>query len=170
MRKAFTLIELISVMIIVSILASIVAPTFGPFKTRAICTEAVVGLSAIREALREYHVINGKYPDCGLICISDAAPDLSSTGFDFKDLNGTYFDNGNYLMDIGGGVIRDNIQCIPWFQEMTGGYFPVIAHKHDDATRITRDPGPNMDCIMMFVDNGEIVERGIPDAGYTATN
>lgn len=53
-RKGFTLIELISVVIIVGILARIAAPMLSGMTTKAMCTEGVMAMGTIREACREY--------------------------------------------------------------------------------------------------------------------
>ena len=62
MKKGFTLVELIIVVVIIAIIAAIAVPIMQGIKARAIISEAVTGMSAIRLALREYYAQYGAYP------------------------------------------------------------------------------------------------------------
>lgn len=61
-RKAFTIIELLVVMIIIGILASIAAPMMMQIKNKVIIGEAMAGLGSLRTAMRSYYMQYGAYP------------------------------------------------------------------------------------------------------------
>ena len=61
-RRGFTLIELIIVIIIIGVLASIAAPMMQAITLKAKNSEAIAALGAIRTAVKEYRVEYGAYP------------------------------------------------------------------------------------------------------------
>jgi type II secretion system protein G len=61
-RRAFTLIELLIVVLIIAILAAIAIPNFLEFQTRAKVSRAKTDLRTLAGALEAYHVENGDYP------------------------------------------------------------------------------------------------------------
>lgn len=61
-NKAFTLIELMIVVVIVGILAAAAVPIYRSFTSRAYETEIISGLSTLRTASRTYKAENGSYP------------------------------------------------------------------------------------------------------------
>jgi len=91
--------------IIIGILASIAAPLMRGFKTKAICTEAVTAMGAIRSAAMMYHSIYGAWPlqdesFHALSAIPDSRfsqlfPGLGSAG----DLHGVYFGETCYQIE-----------------------------------------------------------------------
>lgn len=76
---AFTLLELIIVIIIIAVLASISLPKFVKTIEYARSTEALVAISSIRQAMERCYLMNsGKYTNCnsfGVLSLSD--PGLS---------------------------------------------------------------------------------------------
>src|SRR5436189_4003991 len=61
-RKAFTLIELLLVMVILVVLAAVVVPKFTGRSEQARLTAAKTDISAIENALDAFEVDNGRYP------------------------------------------------------------------------------------------------------------
>jgi general secretion pathway protein G len=61
-RSAFTLIELLLVMVIISILAAIVVPKFAGRKEQANIAKAKADISNIKTALGEFEIDNSRYP------------------------------------------------------------------------------------------------------------
>jgi len=61
-RRAFTLIELLLVMVIIAILAAIVVPKFAGRKEQANEAAAKQTISNIKTALDEFEIDNGRYP------------------------------------------------------------------------------------------------------------
>ena len=93
-RKGFTLVELMIVILIVAILAAVAIPLMSGKIDAAKWSEAKAALGTIATAVRAYYAEKG--------CDSSvAAPTLDSSSSDFvgvttKDLDGTYFSNKDY--------------------------------------------------------------------------
>ena len=85
--RGFTLIELIVVVIIIGILASIGEVIMSDMQKRAIASEAVVTLGAIRTAERVYYSEHGNY-----------TVSLDELNINADDLTGTYFGKECYSM------------------------------------------------------------------------
>jgi type IV pilus assembly protein PilA len=64
--KAFTLIELMVVVVLISILVTIAIPNYQRFQLRAKLSEAKHNMGAIRECLEAYHLENGTYIVCSM--------------------------------------------------------------------------------------------------------
>ncbi|MCX5716066.1 MAG: prepilin-type N-terminal cleavage/methylation domain-containing protein [Candidatus Omnitrophica bacterium] len=62
MNRSFTLIELLIVIVIIGILASLAIPQYTKFTDQAKGAEAVANLGALRRALNGYYVGAGDYP------------------------------------------------------------------------------------------------------------
>jgi general secretion pathway protein G len=60
--RGFTLLELLLVLVIISLLASLVAPVVGSGIQRARESTLKADLYALRKAIDDYHVDNGGYP------------------------------------------------------------------------------------------------------------
>jgi len=88
MKKGFTLVELIVVVIVIGILASVGIPQYRKALERARGAEAYAGLSHIQEAEKIYYAINEHYLTTADASISQEelrALDISlpQTGWDF---------------------------------------------------------------------------------------
>jgi prepilin-type N-terminal cleavage/methylation domain-containing protein len=84
-KKAFTLIELIAVIMIISIIVGIALPRFGGVKDEALITKAKVELRTIQSGLESYymHQTPNAYPPSSDTVISDylmsATPQIVSS-------------------------------------------------------------------------------------------
>lgn len=75
MKKGFTLIELITVIIIVAILAALALPQYVRTIERGHVTTAKSALDTIRKAEGIYHALTSKYTDCTTPILT-GCPDL----------------------------------------------------------------------------------------------
>jgi len=178
----FTLIELIIVIVIIGVLASIAAPMMQGMKAKAICAEAVTGLSALRSSVRQYIAEYGSYPtdihnvtpgqifDAGR---SDCLPGLTLTSITYtggSSLDGTYVSQQCYVVVCVGGD-TDFVSC--WFNGDAAHNPPNQnkAPKHDEAAAINRSAATESDRdhpeILMRLKSGRI-ESNIPSAGFPA--
>jgi prepilin-type N-terminal cleavage/methylation domain-containing protein len=98
-RKAFTLVELIVVIVIIGILAAIAVPIMQSMKAKAMVSEAVTHMAVLREALRDWAA---ERQDDVQFDISGGIGDDGDTHRKYPpsinpgDMNGTYFSEGCY--------------------------------------------------------------------------
>jgi prepilin-type N-terminal cleavage/methylation domain-containing protein len=90
--SAFTLIELMVVVVIVGILAAVAIPLFQGNITSAKFSEGIAGAGTIRSALRVYKADHGVYPAVA----TGTAVGSWGIGIAAADLNGKYFNNADY--------------------------------------------------------------------------
>ena len=90
-QTAFTLIELIVVVLIVAILAAVVVPIFRGKITAAKWSEGRAIAGTIASALRAYSAEKN-----GSGTYGNDLPNITDMGFDAGDFSGTYFDAANY--------------------------------------------------------------------------
>jgi len=89
-QKGFTLVELMIVVVIVGVLASVAIPLYQANTKRAKASEADAAMGAIRTALRVYYAENSRYPI--LSSFTAVATTLDdSIDVDSLDLVGKYF-------------------------------------------------------------------------------
>jgi len=92
-KKAFTLLELVIVVIIIAVLAALGIPQFTKVLERSRWTEAVTNLGAIRKACFMYYAQYGAYPGYTWILNGprkDAGADLLDVNIEDPDADGRY--------------------------------------------------------------------------------
>ena len=148
-KRSFTLIELIIVMIINGILASVAVPMITGMKARAMCSEAVTTMCLIRGAVRTHCVENPRYSYSNYL--SEGVAEL---GLKPNDIQGTYFSKECYFLGCSGpsGLIA----CILPQDES-------LAPKAIDANAI---PDGSGGYLTMNIQTGEILQHGISRSGY----
>src|SRR5207237_1033135 len=80
-RSAFTLIELLLVMVILSVLAAIIVPTYTGRTEKARIEATHQDISVMTTALATFEIDNGRYPsnDEGLAALTNPPASLAST-------------------------------------------------------------------------------------------
>ena len=107
-KNSFTLIELIVVVIIIGILASVAMPMLGALNKKAIASEAITTLGMIRTCEKLYYVEHGAY------CVPT---DLVLAGYlKMSDIDGTYFSSYCYMyMSISvSNPAHTYFMCVPY--------------------------------------------------------
>lgn len=61
--QAFTIVELLIVIVVIGILASVTVVAFGGMRARAIDTQSTSEFNSIQKALENFYSVNGRYPD-----------------------------------------------------------------------------------------------------------
>ena len=159
-KHGFTLIELIIVIVIIGVLASIAAPMMGGMKVKAICAEAVTGMSALRTAMRAYYVETGKYPAPWYI-VSYGTEEAFEHDFPGlgprSNLTGTYFSYESYYVD------GTKILCWMNISDILGQTYKNNAPRADEADKCKDLPGGQL---QMRVRDGRISQTGVSRSGY----
>jgi type IV pilus assembly protein PilA len=88
-KKAFTMVELMVVVLIVGILAAVAVPLMSGRIDSAKWSEAKAAMGTIASALRSYAAEKGSFT---------TAPTLANIGLTNNDLNGTYFSYQAYAI------------------------------------------------------------------------
>ena len=92
---AFTLVELMIVVVIVAILAMVAVPLYQANVTAAKMSEGIAGVGSIRTSMRVYAAQHdGSYPTLSAV----AGSALTTIGVSATDLDGKYFDADDYTV------------------------------------------------------------------------
>lgn len=62
MKRGFTIVELIIVIVVIGILATLTVMSYRSVQRGAVLSKAMTDLSAINDGIKIYHAKNGKYP------------------------------------------------------------------------------------------------------------
>jgi prepilin-type N-terminal cleavage/methylation domain-containing protein len=95
-KKAFTMIELMVVILIIGVLVSIVVPILRGRTSQAAWSEAAASAGSIRQALRNYYAQN----PVGAVAMTGSTVDTvqGTLGFITGDLTGRYFEADNFTI------------------------------------------------------------------------
>ena len=179
-RKGFTLIELIVVVIIIGVLASVAAPIMSGVQARAICSEAAVGMSAIRLAIQEYYTEYGSYGSFAtsyfLNDSANASSDPKCTGLsrymDVNSLNGQYFQQQCYYIWVDGSAgcgitcFLDPVTDHP--ADLVGYPYANGLYNLDNTKKILYDPG-SPHALNMNFKTGKVIQQNMSKSGYPSS-
>ena len=136
-NKGFTLLELLVVVLIIGILASIALPQYQMAVTKAKVASMLPLMRRFKDALQEYKLQHGDY---------DFGDDTSALGVswpsDWKLGNNPCGDNANCSNDYWNCYINDNdghVQCEHTISEENGHYFDLFMYQPDDLSEDLRD-------------------------------
>lgn len=149
------------VVIIIGILASIAAPMMANMKVRAICSEAVTGMGAIRTAMQAYYLENNKYPNPGFIGNARLTEDQFRANLpglmQKQDLTGAYFGMQCYM------VIPATIYC--YMDPRRAGQPASSAPLSAEAAKCADNPAQRA-FLYMSVSDGKIQQSSVSRSGY----
>lgn len=161
-KAGFTLIELLIVILIIGILASIAVPMQRSMVKKSVLAEAVMGISAIRNAQRMYKVEYGCYQDyIGWIGAQDPPAGIKGrvgNVYGTGDLDGTFFSEECYGLT--SHPTYFSAKCLPTPTSGTQNKSP--------RKKYAADLFPGSSGILMDQD-GDITTINIPDSGYPNT-
>ena len=126
----FTLVELMIVVIVVGILASVAIPMYQVASERSKATEATSGLGAIRSAMRVYYAEHGTYVNANFV---DGNQVTAGSVLSVKDddLLGRYFSSPCYTFNGDAAAAAFSIECL-------GGAVGNVAPYASEVSGITR--------------------------------
>ena len=106
-KKGFTLVELLIVIIIVGVLASVAIPIMSGITKRAVASEAISMLGMIRTAEKAYYLEHHSYTNV----LTDLTLRLRQNGaYGTSDLDGTYVSEGCFSLV---GITISTVYCKP---------------------------------------------------------
>lgn len=129
-KKAFTLLELVIVVIIIGILAAIAVPMMSALQKKAIAAEAITRLDLMRNAMRQYYAEHGHY--------TEYYYELPGLNFRIRgdatsSFDGIYFSEECYAGD--GGIIYP----FPWENTDLSTFMLVCSVLTDSNLALKRD-------------------------------
>lgn len=133
-KNGFTLAELLIVVVILGVLASIAMPKFYPQKEKAVVAEAVAMLSAIRQGELGFKLENGVYKnsfssdaDWNMIGIDN--PNTGNTRFQYS-VSGTTDSPPDYVYAIAQRTSSDSYNGMTLNLELTTGKWKTVTGQH----------------------------------------
>ena len=106
MKKGFTMIELVFVIVILGILASLAVPKLAATRDDAEAAKAAVEIKDAITQLTTYYIVNGSYPD-------EAKVDVAGLGKDKADTAGKYSKTIEEVLKRDGNKWTDCIKITP---------------------------------------------------------
>ena len=158
-KKGFTLIELIIVIVIIGVLASIAAPMMQGVKAKAMCAEIVTAMGTVRTAVRQYYTEydalpswSGMYLDYG-----QAYSMFLKAGLDINQLKMLYGSRYDYSVTVS---VSNGISGYIMYQPSIYSDAP----KASEAMNILNPAGGAY--LWMDLADGKIYQNGMPQSGY----
>lgn len=148
-RTAFTLVEILIVVVIISILATVVITMTGGVEKRVIVQEAMAGILAVKVALMDYYYSHNNQWPAGWQGVTQRlsdAPVRDTLGIRDGQLTGQHFSQNCYSVQIYGSLPRYNLWCTT-----------------TDASIL--DPGKTSGTIVMWGTNNTFYQNNITGSG-----
>jgi type II secretory pathway pseudopilin PulG len=153
-RKGFTSIELVVVSIVIVFFAAVIVLMMGNLKAKAIAIEAVMGASAIKQAVKSYSAETSA-DTLIAIDISTGSYSPAIAGMNPNDFEGTYFSKECYR-----GYKNDNTA------ELYGRcYFNRNMSAKAGAVNSMKDAA-TLDAFIAVDKKGEITQSNFSRSGY----
>ena len=121
MTKAFSLLEMIFSIVVISVIASIAIPKFMSTKDDAVVSTLKQDISTVTTSVQSYYLVNGKIDK-----ISDAV-NLNSSVWDISDSAIIYNDQSNECVKVEISSLDNDIQLILTVNEDAGSICEKLA-------------------------------------------
>ena len=133
-NRGFTMTELMIVVTIIGILATIAFPMFQTVPERSKSTEAVTALGLIRSAMRIYYVEHGTFANATLFTDGAQVTSGGLIGVTNNDLMGRYFSSASYTFFGAPTANSFTIEC-----DGSGSIAPFAAEVSNIVVTINQD-------------------------------
>ncbi len=150
-KKAFTLIEMLVVVLIIGILASIALPQYNKTVEKAKVSEALLNIKAIEESMQRYILTNG-FPKSGCIWFEDFA-DIELSG-------GELDENDEY--------ITKNFRYSPGI--CTGSYYMEVYENNSKYDFYIYSENNIKQCFTELTDIGQYICKYLESQGWEYIN
>lgn len=162
-RAAFTLIELLTVIAVIAILAGLLMPVFNIVKRKSLIQQATSERDVLETAIQNYHDKFGYYPP------GNANPALATTNQLYYELLGTTVTNGSFFTTLDGSSSISNgpptTVMMNYFG--TSGFMNSTRGSGEDLVKAqTFFPGLKSTQIATNADNVFVIVTAINSPGY----